>query len=60
MSGSTSLFTPKPLQSGQKPKGALKDNNLGSTFGTENPHIGHVCLSERTFSPSSVRITNKP
>ena len=60
MSGSTSLFIPKPLQSGQNPKGALKENNLGSTFGTENPHIGQVCLSESTLSPSSVKMTNKP
>ena len=57
ISTSTSLLTPKPLQSGQNPKGALKENNLGSTFGTENPHIGQVCLSERILSPSSVKIT---
>ena len=59
-STSTSLFMPRPLQSGQKPNGALNENNLGSTFGTEKPHIGHVCLSDNNFSPLSVRIINKP
>ena len=33
---------PKPLQSGQNPNGELKENNLGSSLGTENPHIGQV------------------
>ena len=47
---STSLFIPKPLQSGQQPKGELKENNLGSTLGTEKPQIGHVCLSDNSFS----------
>ena len=42
--GSASLFTPKPLQSGQNPNGELKENSLGSSLGTEKPHIGQVCL----------------
>ena len=52
--GSASLLIPKPLQSGQNPIGALKENSLGSNFGTENPHIGQVCLSDKTFSSISL------
>ena len=35
-----SRLIPKPLQSGQQPSGALKENNRGSNFGTEKPHSG--------------------
>ena len=52
--GSASLLIPKPRQSGQNPKGELKENNLGSNLGIENPHSGQVCLSERTLSSKSV------
>ncbi len=52
-SKAASLLIPKPLQSGQNPIGALKEKSLGSNFGTENPHIGQVCRSERTFSSIS-------
>ena len=57
---SASLFIPKPLQSGQHPKGELKENKRGSTLGTEKPQIGHVCLSDNNLSSLSVRMINKP
>ena len=34
---STSNFTPNPSQSGQAPKGALKENKRGSNSPTVNP-----------------------
>ena len=33
---------PKPLQSGQAPYGALKENNLGSSSGSEKLHSGQA------------------
>ena len=60
MRTSASRFMPKPLQSGQKPKGELNENKRGSTLGTEKPHLGHVCLSDNNLSSSPVRIINKP
>ena len=38
----TSLLIPKPLQSGQYPIGALKENNLGSSSGILKSHIGQA------------------
>ena len=52
----TSLFIPNPLQSGQYPKGALKENSLGSREGIENPHSGQQCLLESNLSPFEERI----
>ena len=57
---SHSLFMPKPRQSGQKPKGELKENKRGSTLGTEKPHLGHVCLSDNNLSLSPFKIISKP
>ena len=52
--GSASRLIPKPRQSGQKPKGELKEKSLGYNLVTEKPHSGQVCLSERTLSSLSV------
>ena len=40
---------PKPLQSGQYPVGELNENNLGSTLGTEKPHLGQVKYARESF-----------
>ena len=39
---STFCVIPSPLHSGQAPKGALNENNLGSSLGTETPHTLHA------------------
>ena len=41
-SRSTSSFIPKPSQSGQAPKGALKENKRGSNSPTVKPQSGQA------------------
>ena len=39
---STFCVIPSPLHSGQAPKGALNENILGYSLGTEKPHTLHA------------------
>jgi len=41
-SRSTSSLTPRPSQSGQEPKGALKEKRRGSSSGTVKPQTGQA------------------
>ena len=55
-SASICSFTPRPLQSGQAPYGALKLKILGSNSGRENSQYGQANASDNTssflFSPN--------
>ena len=43
----TSRRVPRPWQSGQAPKGELKENWRGSSSGRESPHAGQAKRSEK-------------
>ena len=56
----TSRRVPTPWQSGQAPKGELKENCRGSSSGSERPHAGQAKRSENTTlrSDPSCRATS--
>ena len=47
------LRVPKPSQTGQAPKGLLKENKRGSSSATARSHSGQECLAEKTRSGCS-------
>ena len=57
-SGSNSIFTPRPLQALQEPKGELNENVLGSSSPIVTPQCGHALFCENNlFSFSDAIIT---
>ncbi len=53
-SGSISICEPSPVQRGQAPCGALKENSRGSSSGNEIPHSRQANFSEKVrISPES-------
>ena len=53
-SGSTSLLSPRPLQTSQAPKGALNENILGDNSSMPIPCSGHANLVEKRISSPSI------
>ena len=59
-SSQASCLIDNPLQSGQHPRGALNENNLGSNVGTEKPHFAQEFFSDNKVSLSPSLITTNP
>ena len=49
-SGSKYWRTPRPSHAGHAPLGLLKEKSCGWMSGSEMPHVGHACFSERRIS----------